>query len=340
MKYKPGQYISDEFNLKTHKDYYDYLFIVKKSIKLGLIHWTEPLIRLAQSQNNVILRNQMLKLSAEDGLNAVRYVTFLNYSLQEYEKVYFVDNDLWKTAKNIKPDNLQLEDIKLPMPCTVLYFKNPVRINNQEISIVMIVDVDKINPDKIVSLAKDAIGKDVYEAKFDDSQFKLDNRIISCFGFEGNNLFKGPALNWTDIFFRHGTVENALTISHNNAMKLGMLNENDSLAQKDFYSHLMSYIAMTMAYDDVEWKTISDKMRKKYCPNQKPQKEIDFLSGVWIGKKKPKTKYEDCDSTGKKLKAHWRSAHWKMQPYGEKNSLRKLTWIDAYLTGKDNDEKN
>ena len=339
MKIKPGQYVLDDFSLRKHKDFFDFLFVARKSIKIAFEEWSKPTMEYTmQCRVSSEIKAEMINVIANDALNSVRYLSFLNYSLNKYEKVYFVENDLWKIAKEISAEKLPLESIKLPMPCTVLYFKNPIRVNKQEISIVLIVDLDRAIPEEIETIAKRAIGKEMYNKHYVTGERKGNGRLICSFGIEGNDFFKAPSLNWTDVFFEDGTVGSALDKAHENAMKIGMISEEDSLGQRNFYAQLMSYIAMTMAYEDVEWKVMPEKMRKKYCPNPKDKKEIDFMSGVWIGKKRPRVKYEN-HNTGKKLKSHWRSAHWKMQPYGINRSKRKMIWIDEYLTGK-NDEEN
>lgn len=43
-------------------------------------------------------------------------------------------------------------------------------------------------------------------------------------------------------------------------------------------------------------------------------------------------KAQEGPATGLQLKRHWRRGHWKRQPYGPKNSLRRWQWISIYHT--------
>ena len=80
-----------------------------------------------------------------------------------------------------------------------------------------------------------------------------------------------------------------------------------------------------------------EKLLKKNNGKYKEINEFNALTRPIIYELNQKIKlYEkksvriiDSESTGRDVKPHWRRGHWRMQPYGEKNSLRKRIHIPA-----------
>jgi hypothetical protein len=74
-----------------------------------------------------------------------------------------------------------------------------------------------------------------------------------------------------------------------------------------------------------------EKLLKKNNGKYKEVNEFNALTRPIIYELNQKIKlYEkksiriiDSESTGRDVKPHWRRGHWRMQPYGEKKSLRK-----------------
>lgn len=80
-----------------------------------------------------------------------------------------------------------------------------------------------------------------------------------------------------------------------------------------------------------------EKLLKKNNGKYKEINELNALTRPIIYELNQKIKlYEkksiriiDSESTGRDVKPHWRRGHWRMQPYGEKKSLRKRIHIPA-----------
>lgn len=313
----------EKFRINDHRDFYDFLFAIKKCPATAMNLWFKNVKK--ELPETSFERYKYTELS-----KTYRHFIRLHYGLKKYEKIYNIDNQLWSILSKISPDNLQMTDIKLPMPITILYFQQPVYILKHQVSIVVINDSDILNNDEFNKIALDCFGKLIKDREL-EINFMSGYRTISCFGIE----YIYPAVAWTDLK-TDMLVGDSLQLSYDKADDIP---EEDNRACMNFFRNLLSFLASTMAYQDVVWNAFPKSINKKYCEKVDKRDNIDILSATWIGKK-PDKAMSESNGLGNKLRPHWRSAHWKMQPYGLKNSLRKMIWIEAYVTGKKIYEKD
>lgn len=70
----------------------------------------------------------------------------------------------------------------------------------------------------------------------------------------------------------------------------------------------------------------------------KPRAVIpDIFSPRWLGEPRPAVRYFDLGGTHASPVGHWRRGHWRQQPHGEGNKLRRLIWIKPARVNKEDE---
>lgn len=94
-------------------------------------------------------------------------------------------------------------------------------------------------------------------------------------------------------------------------------------------------LAYPKAYRNDEWmaKEDSERGRKARARLRTHLRRVSFNHEVIV--RRPAPKPESSTPTGKTVAPHWVRGHWKMQPHGPQNSLRKRAFVAPYLVHPD-----
>jgi len=327
MKWKPGQLDLSGMNVTKHSDVYDWMFVAQRD-PLAAYNMMYP-CGLRHVANT-------LSVYSTEFRSTVLFVTRMYAALSFYQKYYVVDSDLLKLARCTDPSKLGPIDAPLPLPCTVLWFINPVQMGDLTVSGVAVMDE---------GVEGGVNGGDEFSKRIDKGmnsfasvariRFSTPNRLRSFmfFGAQERDGLRALGCHWWNLPFEQTYGE---SLRNTRSMHGAVMTDKDVDDGQAFIKAVVSYLAMTGKYEDVEWHSSSQKMRKKYMPVA-DKLDLVELSPTWLGKKSIRTLLdEDAEPTGMHQRPHWRSAHWKSQHYGPKNSLRKIIRIQAYMVGKEN----
>jgi hypothetical protein len=105
------------------------------------------------------------------------------------------------------------------------------------------------------------------------------------------------------------------------------------LSAEDFINQLW-LLALTLSLIMSSGENLLEpgKLLKRVQPKNRSVRLLEFWSPHYLGRDY-KVHGEPGDPGDRKIRPHWKRGHIKSQPYGPRQSLRKVIWLQPYQTG-------
>lgn len=277
----------------------------------------------------------------------------LKYTMTRYKRIYRIDKDLLKVAKETSIDKLSLSDIKLPLENTILWLPEPKEMLGRVICAIMlrhIIPGSGLNEEETMAkkaMTESYIGKypggksyidaacDKWQCQDDFSKVELFEAFL--FGYYPNDgsasismlrlTNENGELRFDKV--RDATINRVRGMQGEDGVKLAVSGMN-------ILYDILSYIALINSVD-VKINSKHAVPRKKASDKVKSG-AFDECTPEWVGET-PLVKVLQLfnrdvkEHQGGTVAPHWRRAHWHTVLYGPKKTQRRLKWFGQTTVG-------
>lgn len=338
-------------DLATHKGWNDFLHIlssltvkemlnalffdgIKNKLKIpikDLRDFMEVADRLRREQ-----RIEHMDDFIAEVLGSSAYYAYLYAGMTYFKRIFKVDRQLLELASHMDPDKLRMEDVRLPLPITILYLQEPIQVLDMSISIVMMADTGEEQMAMEPAICSAYSVMDTIAGIWGTSARRdpLKRRIHVGFGRQRNNNLMFPGNFYLNIPFRKGTIHEA-----RKDLPVTGMSKKDGEKMVQFFNTLVSYIALVSGgYIKTRDKTTQPRKKwRKGASTTFKTKEAYWAGEVPLVRMLQPPKTTVSTKTGTVV-PHWRRGHLRSQPYGPERSQRKIIWIDKMPVNFDKEE--
>jgi hypothetical protein len=289
-------------------------------------------------------------------LESMEALAWAQWSTAEAQ-LYCFDNNLIEAFKNSSALELSINNLRFPFEHSYFHFGTQMDMplhdgilfvegayvfyNNISLRIILCGTwQEEISGEKLQPWYKR--GKECYDLRIPSSSFDLplEDAIDSALKKDIDDLKSAEIQLLTSKipYVEHGSSQNFIE-SH--------------IKNRESYTKALSLITNALCYltayphdEKVMWQHGAPPKLVNFAENGKPKEKFRSISklkslgfsiirqvGEEFGLQSEHAKNTQDEHGLGNRRVHWRRGHWRMQPYGPQNSLRRLTWITPVRVG-------